>query len=371
MKYDAIGLGVPAETSAADLFSRLQDISSSRRNLLVRSLGVAGVLGATEFLNGVPAQAPLENNSAIASSGLNIDPTLLQGLRFERRQSRDSAVVFDPDTGLLVGFGNNLFHFDAATRTSRLFTGEHRKEDDDHKSFNFRKLIQGSITEDVQENISQLTFGTTGTLNQTIEDMAGRVITSKTIVQSINDLPDDFLITGATHSNRYTGRFVNVVTSIGSTEGDVLQNKATVDLLTGTLPLGVLTLPGPLFSNPPSSIVDFASEDPDALPLLSIAAGVLDTEFSGLDSLIPTDLQVDFPWGPIVRWVIQKVAAPAVRAVWRVARPVGNAIARAAIWVWNQIKGNAIWDVIKAILDRLIHPCGTAENPQPCPMLIP
>jgi hypothetical protein len=356
------------EKSAAELFRRKDE--TSRRDMLTGPLALTGMLTAAHTL-----QAQAEANSAPKGDGLR--GQTFQDLQFVRRESRDPGVVFDGDTGFLVGFGENLLQFDALARKTILFADGHGK------GHALRKLVESSMTTDtdIDVNIPKLAVGTRATFSQTIQDRVGRQILSQTLIESVNDPPDDFLVTGFTRSDTYTGSFFNVTTTIGAPEGEVFQHKTTVDLLTGSLPFGTLIVPGPLFSNPPSSLVDFASEDPDALLLLGIASQILDEEYEALDVLIPNDIQVDSPWGWVARQVVKYVAKPIIRGAPSAARWVARNLSAAARqvwrglrWVWSHVLDNALWDLIKFIFEKAFSPCGTPTpenpNPRPCPMVI-
>jgi hypothetical protein len=190
--------------------------TSSRRNLLVRPLEMAAVLGAFQMLN--PAEAIADN-----SGGGQIDPSLVSDLQFARKNSADPGAVFS-SAGLLVGFGPNLLH--CATDTCRLFIDK-------------RPVLTCVSIQDVDEFIPELTVGTSGTLTQTIRDGYGRTITSTLVVTSINDLPDDFLVTGKTDSLLYTGAFFEIAMNVKESNGVTSQIKTTYDILTRSFPLGV------------------------------------------------------------------------------------------------------------------------------------
>jgi hypothetical protein len=367
MTHDDTPLLLSREDPPAEPFRRKD---ASRRDILASPLAITGMLTGAHIL-----QAQTASNSAAKGGELRGQP--LQDLQFVRRESRDPGVVFDGNTGFLVGFGENLLQFDAVARKTTLFAGAH------DKGHALRKLVESSMTTDtdIDVNIPKLAVGTRATFSQTIQDRVGRQILSQTLIESVNDPPDDFLISGFTRSDAYTGSFFNVTTTIGAPEGTVFQHKTTIDLLKRSLPFGTLIVPGPLFSNPPSSVVDFASEDPDALLLLGIANQILDEEYEGFDVLIPNDIQFDSPWGWVARQVVKYVAKPIIRAIPSAARWVGRNLSAAArqvwrglMWVWSHVLDNALWDLIKFIFEKVFAPCGvpTPENPnpRPCPMVI-
>jgi hypothetical protein len=236
------------------------------------------------MLNGSEARAQTGIASGFPSG--QIDPALLNALQFEREQSEDPGAVFSPDTGLLVGFGPNLLHCDSAS-TCQLFTKG-------------RRILISSGTEDVQENVDPLTVGTRGTVTQTVQDSFGRVITATMVVEAINDLPSDFLITGNTNSNLFTGAFVRITTDVHSGREAIAQVKTTYNLLTRTFPLGVNV------SISPTKKQDII--DRDVASLIGIALQIVETKFGNLSAVVPTDLQQDFPWKKVIHAAVAVVA---------------------------------------------------------------
>jgi hypothetical protein len=277
MKHDNIRLGVPAEASAADLFSRLQGISVSRRKLLAQSFGAAGALGALQILdraNIAHAESSELNRSKhlpIDPSLFAADPSLVAALDFDREQSEEPGAAFIPDKGLLVGFGDNLFYCNVSTDTCQLFT-------------HGREVFKSSVVEDAPDFIDQLAVGTQGTSTLTTEDNLGRVSTSTLVIKSINDVPDDFLITANTQSTRFTGAFVEITLTISPSGGERTQIKTTYNVLTRSFPLGF-------------NVVEFGSalsDQSDTAHLLAIATQIIETKLGALSAVLLTDLQQDF-----------------------------------------------------------------------------
>jgi hypothetical protein len=264
-----------------------------RRDVLTRFLGTAGAIGALQLLNAKEARANDETDD-MGDLGGQIDPALLKALRSDRENSEGPGLVFSSDSGLLVGFGPNLYHADSSS--TRLFVKG-------------QQVLKSSIQENVAENIAALATGTSGTIVQTTQDRFGRVVTGTIIVESVHDVPDDFLITGETTSNRYTGSFFSVKVLLGTQQASIATFKTTYNLLTRSFPLGFNVTPGNLFNQSADSIIDV-----DAVRLQAIAARIIAMELGTLDALIPTDLQQDFPWGKIFRTVVVAVVAGPIAA---------------------------------------------------------
>jgi len=281
-------LHVSAETSdLLNPLNRSRKLGPSRRDVLTRLLGATGALGALQMLNAKEARADDLDDSSLP--GGQIDPSLLNALRFDRENSADPGAVFLPDRGLLVGFGPNLYHCDTSTNTCRLFAKG-------------RQVFKSSITEDVEDNIPALVVGTRGTVTQTAQDRFGRIFNSTSVVESITDVPDDFLITGNTQSAHFTGAFFKINVTMSTPQGEVAQIKTTCNLLTRSFPLGFNVTPGPLFDQPPDSIIDV-----NVARLLGIAGEIVEAKFGMLSDFLPTDLQEDFPWKKIFHHVIGTV----------------------------------------------------------------
>jgi hypothetical protein len=252
---------------------------ASRRDAITGLLGATGVLGASQMLNAKEARADdLEN---LQVTGGQIAPSLLDALRFDRKNAEDPGAVFLPDRGILAGFGPNLFHCDTSSNTCRLFVKG-------------RQVLVSTVSEDVAANIDVLAVGTSGIAIQTIRDSSGRVITSTLFVEAINDPPDDFLVTGQTQSTRFTGAFFRIIFETRLPDGKVAEIKTTLNVLTRSFPLGVNVI-----SHVPwSSIID-----PNTKALLEIAAQTIDQKFGRLLAVIPTGLQTDFPWGAVFHFI--------------------------------------------------------------------
>ena len=118
---------------------------ASRRDVLTGPLGAAGVLGGLQMLNATEARA-----DQLPPPAGQIDASLLNALQFARKNSADPGVAFSPDSGLLVGFGSNLFHYDTLSKTCSLFVDR-------------QQVFTSSFTCNVPTNIASLTIGTSGT----------------------------------------------------------------------------------------------------------------------------------------------------------------------------------------------------------------
>jgi hypothetical protein len=315
-------------------------LRTSRRDGL-RLLGTAGAIGALQLLNAKETGADSETKN-MGGLGGQIDPTLLQALQFDRFNSEDPGVAFSPDTGLLVGFGPNLYHADSS-RTTLFQKGQ--------------QVLTTSIRQNVQENITALTPGTSGNIVQTTQDRFFRVVNATTTVESIHDIPDDFLITGQTESNNYTGAFFKITVSIATPQASILTFTVT---------------PGTLFNKPANSIIDL-----DAVSLQATAAQIIVTKLSTADGLILSDLQQDFSFGKIFRAVaVGLVLGPIAAQVYVIApKPVQRAEEQAAFWLFlavlSGVAGNAAYDGLKDAMKQMTQPqCppGLIPNPiQPPP----
>jgi hypothetical protein len=262
----------------------------SRRNLLVGSVGGAGALGALQVLNATEARA--ENREYWPQDNANIDLFLLNSLRSNRKNSEDPGVALS-SKGLLVGFGPNLlFCKNDALMTYVLYAKG-------------RKILESTTREDVADFIPELVVGTKGTATQIIKDFAGNKVTSKIVVESINDVPDDFLITGVPQSNLYTGAFFQITIEITGKNGNIATVKTTYDALTGLFPLGVVVSP----------ISELGAIDSEAASLATIAGEIIQTKFAASLAVVPTDLQRDFSWKKLFRKIL--VVSAAVTAIAR------------------------------------------------------
>jgi len=292
--YESATLGsLMARSDLLTPLNGFRNLRACRRDVLTRLLGTAGAIGALQLLNAKEAGADDETDD-MGALGEQIDPALLKALRFDRRNSDDPGVVFSSDSGLLVGFGPNLYHADSFT--TRLFVKG-------------QQVLKSSIEEDVADNIAALAPGTSGTIVQTTQDRFGRVVTATITVESIHDVPDDFLITGETTSDRYTGAFFTVKVLVGTQQESIVTFKTTYNLLTRSFPLDFSVIRGTLFVQPVASIIDV-----DALRLLGIALRVIRMELGTLDAHLPTDLQQDFPWRKIFRTIVLAVVAGPIPA---------------------------------------------------------
>jgi hypothetical protein len=325
----------------------LQHIGTSRRDI-IRLLGAAGALGPLQLLSAKEARADdsrgdggCEDEARLA--GARINPSLLDALRFQRKNRDDPAIVFSPKNGLLVGFGDNLYHSDLST--ARLFVKG-------------RQVLKSSVTtEDVPENIAVLAPGTTGTMVQTTQDHCGRLTTATITVESIRDVPDDFLVTGKTEGDRYTGAFFRITTLVGTPNGSIGTLKTTYNLLTHTFPLDLNVIPGPLFNVPSDSIVDV-----DAVLLSGIAAQMIAMEV-GAPAFIPTDLQQDFPWRKIFRHIVVTfVGGPGAEAVYLLATEpsvrsaAGTALLLAFAAALSGILGNRADAALMDMYNKITEP---------------
>jgi len=218
----------------------------------------------------------------------SIGSSLLSALQFDRKNGNDPAVVFSAEGIALIGFGPNLVHCDTSADDRLLL----------QLFVNKRQVFQSIITPDVEVDIPTLVVGTRGTSTQFTQDRFGRVFTSTTVVEAVNDPPEDFLITGNTQSNRFTGAFFRITTIISSPQGEVVRIKTTYNLLTRSLPFGVIVEFGPA-SLPPSTPFDVAVAD-----LLGIAMQIIEARFGMLNAIIPTDLQLDFRWRKIFAHIV-------------------------------------------------------------------
>jgi hypothetical protein len=242
---------------------------------------------------------------------LPISSSLVSALRFDREQSRNPGAAFIGDKGLLVGFGDNLYHQDLITNTSQLVSQG-------------RLLLQGSTREDAAENVRPLTIGTTGTLTHTVEDRFGNVLHGTMVVEAIHDLPDDFLVTEQTESNRFTGSTYGITLSLSGSQGDIGTFKTTYNALTRLFPLGW----NMTFSPTPS---DF---DRKAAALMPIAAQIVENKFGAQSAILLTDLQEDFGWRKFFRGaaaiagtIVLSVGVASLLGLLPVALPVLAAIA--------------------------------------------
>lgn len=317
-----------ATNNLIDSLNGFQNIRASRREALTRLLGATGTLGALQLLNAKEAKADDETDDKGAFGG-QIDPALLKALRFDHRNSDDPGVVVSPDSGLLVGFGPNFYHADSST--SRLFVGG-------------QQVLKSSTKEDVPENITALVPGTSGTVVQTTQDRWGRVITGKMTIESVRDVPDDFLITGQTESDRYTGAFLRITISVGTPQANIATFKTTYNVLTRSFPLDFDVTAGPLLHQPPASIIDV-----EAIRLLGIALQIIRTEVGELDALIPTDLQQDFSFGKFLRAVAVAVVAGPTAGVIYLVTPDKD-LKTAWTLAWN----TAIQEAVKAIIAVIV-----------------
>jgi hypothetical protein len=311
----------------------------SRRDMLSRTVAAAGAVGTVQMTNGVEAKAASVDT---ARHGIPIDPVLLDALRFNRDNAGEPGVALSRDSGLLIGFGANLFHSDSSTAS--LFV-------------NGQKWLKSMITLEVEENIPNIVVGTTGRIMQTVEDRFGNVLRQTVEVESVNDVPDNFLATSNTSSEAYNGRFYAVTTTLDTKSGSLLEGKTTCDVLTKSLPLGVNFLMGSAFRA--KSPISF---DHNVIPLLGIAQQITFGTFWGpISSYIPTDLQQDISFGKIFRAVVVYaltggVAGPAP-AVWAATTndPVGD-VKSAAGGLGLSLLASAIYDLLKDIFTKPAPP---------------
>jgi hypothetical protein len=184
----AIDASVPSNIARVnESCGLLNQQQASRRTLFTRPLQVAGVLGALELLDA--SEATAENVGNSQSRSPKIDPSLLKSLQFNRENAEDPGVAFLPDlTEVLVGFGKNLLYQTRSTAT--------------RMQLRRYLLMDGRYCVALSASMHHLSYqpgwlvGTTGTVTQKSTDQFGRVMTSTLVLEAINDVPDDFLVTG-------------------------------------------------------------------------------------------------------------------------------------------------------------------------------
>jgi hypothetical protein len=148
----------------------------SRRAALTKSLGVAGALGFGSMMSGT--QRVEANDDREDDDRHEIDQELQAALRFKRDNTRNPAAIIDTTKGMLVGFGDNLFHHDLLTLTSRLFT---------------RQQLVVSIANTIKTtgDFEHLALGSKITRIGTIKAVDGRVIISTLTIEPIRGQEGD------------------------------------------------------------------------------------------------------------------------------------------------------------------------------------
>jgi hypothetical protein len=294
-----------------------------------RQLGTAGAFGGAYMLvgGGRSAQAGQKNNQSV-------------DLEFVREQTRNPG-LFITDTALpelQFGFGPNVF---SSTPTSGklLANGQH--------------VLKTTFEVDAPGNVPTLTVGMKGSAIHTAQDRYGGVIHSTTEVESINDVPDDFLATGKTKSRRFTGAYVHITTSSESKAGRIITIKTTYNLLTQAFPLGVNVVMGP---------AAFSSNfDPEAALLSALAVQTLWTQLgSVMPLIIPSGLQQDISFGDVVK-VVAIVANP-VAAI-----PVIIATSPPVTTIVSSSTFNGIVAFLSLIVAIIASLGGKPTPPQPQP----
>jgi hypothetical protein len=214
----------------------------SRRAILSGPLCFAGTFGGSVMLDRAQA-ADFDRHGG--RKGKRVDRELAAALNFQRKNSKNMGAVISPHNELLAGFGDNLFHYDSSTETSRLF---HNDE---------LVVVGNDFLEETGDldSSERVEIGNKLSHTQIIKTTDDTENFSVATIEPVFDLDPEGNVTES-----FTGSTFSVVIQAGQFGDPTIEFQMLSDIRTDTFPNGI------------EFAGDVPAFDPELSELLSIAA---------------------------------------------------------------------------------------------------